>query len=102
MDVEMPVMDGLEASRAIHREWPGSGRPRIVAMTANALQGDREKALAAGMADYIAKPVKAEYLEALLALDPALRRESVGRKPSRARERSHRFFPPRHRLRCDP
>ena len=44
MDVEMPVMDGLEASRRINREWPAGRRPRIVAMTANAMQGDREEA----------------------------------------------------------
>jgi len=62
MDVEMPEMDGLEAARRIHREWPGDERPRIVAMTANAMQGDREICLAAGMDDYVSKPIHADEL----------------------------------------
>ena len=53
MDVEMPEMDGLEAARCIHREWPAPERPRIIAMTANAMQGDREICRAAGMDDYV-------------------------------------------------
>ena len=67
MDVEMPAMDGLEASRRIHAEWPGAERPRIVAMTANAMQGDRETCLAAGMDDYLSKPIRGEQLAAALA-----------------------------------
>ena len=67
MDVEMPVMDGLEASRRINREWPAGRRPRIVAMTANAMQGDREECLAAGMDDYLSKPIRREELAAALA-----------------------------------
>ncbi len=66
MDVQMPEMDGLEASRRINREH-AEGRPRIIAMTANAMQGDREMCLAAGMDDYIAKPIRVDRLvEALL------------------------------------
>jgi signal transduction histidine kinase/CheY-like chemotaxis protein len=66
MDVQMPELDGLEATRRICARWPRSDRPRIVAMTANALQGDRELCLAAGMDDYISKPIRLEELVAAL------------------------------------
>jgi CheY-like chemotaxis protein len=62
MDVQMPEMDGLEASRRITAKWPPRQRPRIVAMTANAMQGDREECLAAGMDDYVTKPIRVEAL----------------------------------------
>ena len=65
MDVEMPVMDGLEASRRINQGWPAE-RPRIIAMTANAMQGDRETCLAAGMDDYLSKPIRKAELAAAL------------------------------------
>jgi CheY-like chemotaxis protein/HPt (histidine-containing phosphotransfer) domain-containing protein len=71
LDVQMPEMDGLEASRAICARWPAGRRPRIIAMTAEAMQGDREKCLAAGMDDYIIKPVTLDQLsEALLKCSP--------------------------------
>jgi CheY-like chemotaxis protein len=67
MDVQMPEMDGLEASRRITAKYSADQRPRIVAMTANAMQGDREECLAAGMDDYVTKPIRVEQLvEALL------------------------------------
>ncbi|WP_310389416.1 ATP-binding protein [Roseateles sp.] len=67
MDVQMPEMDGMEASREINRRWP-ENRPRIVAMTANAMQGDKELCLQAGMDDYVTKPIRLEALvDALLA-----------------------------------
>ncbi|WIT10098.1 response regulator [Paucibacter sediminis] len=62
MDVQMPEMDGLEAAREICRRWPAGRRPRLVAMTANAMQGDREACLAAGMDDYVTKPIRTEAL----------------------------------------
>ncbi|MFO1215176.1 MAG: GAF domain-containing protein [Burkholderiaceae bacterium] len=66
MDVQMPEMDGLEASRRIVERWPDGERPRIVAMTANAMQGDREECLAAGMDDYVTKPIRVDALVAAL------------------------------------
>ncbi len=70
MDVQMPELDGLEASRRIGERWPHD-RPHIVAMTANAMQGDREECLAAGMDDYVTKPIRVDALvQALLAAQP--------------------------------
>jgi PAS domain S-box-containing protein len=71
MDVQMPELDGFEASREINRRWPGERRPRIVAMTANAMQGDRELCVAAGMDDYVAKPIRVEELVSALERCPA-------------------------------
>jgi PAS domain S-box-containing protein len=65
MDVEMPEMDGLEATRRIHQRWPKQ-RPHIVAVTANAMEGERELCLQAGMDDYITKPIRMEDLTAAL------------------------------------
>jgi CheY-like chemotaxis protein len=64
MDVQMPEMDGLAASQEIRKRWPKV--PRIVAITAYALKGDRERCLSAGMDDYISKPIVIEELKRVL------------------------------------
>ena len=75
MDVQMPEMDGLEASRRICARWPRGQRPTIIAMTANAMQGDREMCLEAGMDDYVSKPIRPdELIKALLKVTPLAQR----------------------------
>ena len=74
MDVQMPEMDGLDATRRICARWPDESRPRIIAMTANAMIEDREACFAAGMDDHVAKPVRPDELAE--ALDRA--RSSAG------------------------
>jgi signal transduction histidine kinase/CheY-like chemotaxis protein len=66
MDIQMPEMDGLEASRQICKRWSRLERPHLIAMTANAMQGDREMCLQAGMDDYISKPIRPVELAAAL------------------------------------
>jgi CheY-like chemotaxis protein len=73
MDVQMPEMDGLEASRRISAKYRAGERPCIVAMTANAMHGDREECLAAGMDDYVTKPIRVEAL--VHALNQAIPRK---------------------------
>ena len=66
MDVQMPEMDGLDATRNI-RKLAQVTQPHIIAMTANAMEGDREMCIAAGMNDYVSKPIRVnELIEALL------------------------------------
>ena len=93
LDVQMPEMDGLEATRQICERWPRDRRPCIIAMTGNALMGDREKCLDAGMDDYISKPVRIAELQSAL--------EQWG--PTRARKFDTSFLlrppvPPAERL----
>ncbi|MEH2193522.1 MAG: response regulator [Nostoc sp.] len=74
MDVQMPEMDGLETSRRICQEWSGF-RPHLIGITANAMRGDREVCLAAGMDDYISKPVR--FQELAQALNKCPRQRSL-------------------------
>jgi signal transduction histidine kinase/CheY-like chemotaxis protein len=74
MDVQMPELDGLEATRRIIAAPPPAGVPRIVAMTANAMVGDREMCFEAGMSDYVAKPIRIDDLR------DALVRASLSRR----------------------
>ncbi|TYQ25618.1 PAS domain S-box protein [Pseudanabaena sp. UWO310] len=74
MDMQMPVMDGIDATQKIYQNWQDgkfATRPRIVAMTANAMQGDREICLAAGMDDYLSKPIRNSELVRVLQECPA-------------------------------
>ncbi len=66
MDMQMPNMDGIQATRKICKMWSSERRPRIIAMTANAMQGDKEKCFEAGMDDYISKPIKLDELTEVL------------------------------------
>jgi PAS domain S-box-containing protein len=66
MDILMPEMDGYEATKLILDEFSNEKRPKIIAMTANAMQGDREICIEAGMDDYISKPVRVEEMHDIL------------------------------------
>ena len=68
MDVQMPVMDGIEAARQIHKEWPPGQRPRIIALTAGVMADEIETCKIAGMDDFLAKPIDLERLAAMLAV----------------------------------
>jgi PAS domain S-box-containing protein len=67
MDVQMPEMDGLEATRQIHQRWPEGRRPHVIAATASAMQEEREACLAAGMDAYLSKPIHLDELAAALS-----------------------------------
>jgi CheY-like chemotaxis protein len=66
MDIQMPEMDGLEATKNINQNWHNEDRPTIVAMTANVMHGDKEKCINAGMDDYISKPVLIEEVQKII------------------------------------
>ena len=93
MDVQMPVMDGLEATRRIREELPGGARIPVVGLTANALKEQVEACRAAGMDDVIAKPIERERLDAVLERYAP----SVGARTGR-----HVIRPPVERPHADP
>ena len=66
MDIQMPEMDGIETTKYIHNHWKKENRPVIIAMTANAMKGDRERFISEGMDDYISKPIMMEEVQNLL------------------------------------
>lgn len=66
MDVQMPELDGYQATRRIRTELPAERQPYIIALTANAMSGDADRCLAAGMDDYVAKPLTKDALRAAL------------------------------------
>lgn len=68
MDVQMPEMDGMEAARAIRERWSTADQPRIIALTAHAMESDKKMCIDAGMDDYLSKPVKIEKLRTALEL----------------------------------
>ena len=74
MDIQMPNMDGVTATQTIRRVLPPELQPRVIAMTANALVGDRERFLEAGLDDYISKPIRVEELERALINTAVLQR----------------------------
>ena len=82
MDIQMPEMDGLQATRWIVQRRGPEGLPRVVAMTANAMPGDREAYMAAGMDGYVAKPINMEELAAAMAGVAALT-QTVGAAQAR-------------------
>jgi GAF domain-containing protein/CheY-like chemotaxis protein/HPt (histidine-containing phosphotransfer) domain-containing protein len=71
MDVQMPEMDGVQATQRIVERWADADRPWIIAMTAEVMRGDREGFLAAGMNDYVAKPIRPQELIAAIARTPS-------------------------------
>lgn len=90
MDVQMPEMDGREATQLICQKYPVGSRPRIIAMTALAFEGDRQECLAVGMDDYISKPIRIEVLaEVLIRSVPVVSSYGGFVFPTRSSSHSH-------------
>lgn len=87
MDVEMPEMNGLEATRVIRRELATASQPNIIAMTAADMQDDRERCLAAGMNDYVSKPIPVKELINALSRCQPLSERGLSRPPDQTAER---------------
>jgi signal transduction histidine kinase/CheY-like chemotaxis protein/HPt (histidine-containing phosphotransfer) domain-containing protein len=85
MDVQMPEMDGVQATQQILERWADGQRPWIVAMTAEVMRGDREGFLAAGMNDYVAKPIRPQELIAAITRTPSRRSDRVAAEEDGAR-----------------
>jgi len=81
MDIQMPEMDGIETTRHILERYPSDSRPYVIAMTANALHGDRERLIAAGMDDYVGKPVDIEDMARALQRRPQPAAPSSAMRP---------------------
>ncbi|MGB3204248.1 MAG: response regulator [Crinalium sp.] len=86
MDVQMPEMDGIEATRQIRQKWNQYNYPWIIAVTANTIGGVREECFSAGMNDFISKPLKKDILMAALSKCPALIQTSAAGNEQQAVE----------------
>jgi CheY-like chemotaxis protein len=81
MDIQMPEMDGIETTQRILERYPSGGRPYVIAMTANALHGDRERFIASGLDDYLSKPIDIEQMARALQRRPPLAAPSSALRP---------------------
>jgi len=93
MDIQMPEMDGFQTTRLLKENVPASRRPAIIAMTANALEGDREKCLEAGMDDYISKPIRIAELQHTIEQWAKSRGGVPDGKPTQATRTADRAVP---------
>ncbi|MCP4630415.1 MAG: response regulator, partial [bacterium] len=87
MDVQMPEMDGLEATQNINREWPKAHRPRIIAMTASVMIEDRNACEAAGMDDFVGKPIRVPELVRVLRKSCRIAQPKAMEAPSQREEK---------------